>query len=67
MRNFIFNLKERIRLIRGYYRIEPIDYKVIVKYGDIVARRRKWLNERDTARLMKAIDTFNREVEKVNY
>ena len=66
--NFMFDIKEGWKMFRGHYRIEPIVYsKTLIKYSDIVTRRRRFIDENAVKRLTKAIVEFNKEVEAVNY
>ena len=66
--NKIFEIKEGYKMLTGQYRIEPIVYsKTIMRYSDILVRRRRYVDEKKLARLIKAIETFNRLVEEINY
>jgi len=68
IKNKIFEIKDGYKMFSRQYRIDPIDYpKTIIKYNNILVRRKRMLEEKKVARLVKAIENFNRLVEEINY
>ena len=63
-----YKIKEVWKMFRGYYRIEPIPYsKTMMKFVDILSRRRRSVDADQIKRITKAIMDFNEEVESINY
>ena len=68
MNNFIFDIKEGWKMFRGFYRIKTLDYsKILIKYGEILTRRRYRVEPEKFKKLMKTILEYNRLIEEVNY
>jgi hypothetical protein len=68
MKNLFFRIKEGWKMFTGQYRIEPLNYsKTLLKYSDILVRRRRSPEGKKVTKLLKVILEFNRLVEEVNY
>ena len=64
----MWEIKDGWKMLRRQYRIDTLDtFKILRRYGDILSRRKRLIDEKKAARLMKTIETFNRLVEEVNY
>lgn len=67
MSNLLFRVKEGWKMFSGHYRIERIDGKVLMKYTEILVRRRRRIKPKRVEKLVRAIRDFNEIVEEVNY
>jgi len=68
VRNLLYRLKRNWKTLLGHYRIDRIDYgKILMKYSEILVRRRRRIRPKTIEKLTRAIRDFNEVVEEINY
>lgn len=63
--NLRWEIIEKIRVRCGYYKMKPLSYELVTKYGDLMTRKRKIIQAGNVKKMLRAIENFNEVIREV--